>query len=155
MRNGKTAYLLLSLDCRPILVPVRPLHRHRRTRQAHLRVQHQSKVTNPHQETGAIHQKLKTKYKEGWQSRFGRPFARPCGMVRGVHRKSRRYRRACTRNTFLMTQIRNGLQKWHPRSTVFLLTSRKIEIARSPRSQGPLAEDEMANQYLEQKSLVT
>ena len=30
-------------------------------------------------------------------------------------------------HTFLMTLIRNGLQKWHPGSTVFLLTSQKIE----------------------------
>ena len=36
----KTSYLLLSLDCRQILVPVRPLRRHRRTRQVHLQVQH-------------------------------------------------------------------------------------------------------------------
>ena len=27
--------------------------------------------------------------------------------------------------TFLMTQIRNILRKWHPRSTVFILTSQK------------------------------
>ena len=57
----KTSYLLLSLDCCQIIVPVRPLHRLRRTRQAHLQVQHQSDVTNPHQETGAILQKLKQK----------------------------------------------------------------------------------------------
>ena len=41
-----------------ILVPVRPLHRHRNTRQVHLQVQQQSEVTNRQQETGAIHQKL-------------------------------------------------------------------------------------------------
>ena len=33
--------------------------------------------------------------------------------------------------TLLMTQIRNVLRKWHPGSTVFLLTSRKTKIARS------------------------
>ena len=49
---------------RPILVPVRPLHRNRRTRQVHLQVQHQSEVTNPHQETCAIHQKLTPKMKK-------------------------------------------------------------------------------------------
>ena len=38
------------------LALVRPLLSHRRTRQAHLQVQHQSEVTNPHQETGTIHQ---------------------------------------------------------------------------------------------------
>ena len=36
-----TSYFLLSLDCRPILAPVRPPHRHRRTRQVHLQVQQQ------------------------------------------------------------------------------------------------------------------
>ena len=43
-------------------------------------------------------------------------------------------------------------------NTVFLLTSRKIEIARSarrPKSQGPRAEDALAQWYLEQKILVT
>ena len=49
--------------CPQILVPVRPQRRHRRTRQVHLQVQQQSEVTIRHQETGAIHQKLKTKRK--------------------------------------------------------------------------------------------
>ena len=40
--------------------------------------------------------KLKTKKEiEEYQSSLGRSFARPSGMVRGVHRKSRRYRSAC------------------------------------------------------------
>ena len=58
------SYLLLSVDCRQILVRVHPLHRHRRTRQVHLQVQHQSEVANPHQETGAIHKKTHTQKKE-------------------------------------------------------------------------------------------
>ena len=33
-------------------------------------------------------------------------------------------------HTFLMTQIRNVLQTWHSGSTVFLLASQKIEIAK-------------------------
>ena len=47
-----------------------------------------SEVTNPHQETGASHQKPKTemKNKEGYQSSLGRPFARPARMVWGVQR---------------------------------------------------------------------
>ena len=45
-------------------IPVRPFHRHRRTRQVHLQVQHQSEETNPYQETGAIHQKLESKIKK-------------------------------------------------------------------------------------------
>ena len=46
-----------------------------------------------------------------------------------------------------MTQIRNGLQKWHPGSTVFILTSRKTEIAKSaiePRLRWLFAQGEMA-----------
>ena len=53
----KMSYLLLSLDCRQILVPVRPLHPFRRTHQVHLQVQQLSEVTMEHQETGAIHPK--------------------------------------------------------------------------------------------------
>ena len=77
----KTSYLLLSLDCRQILVQVRPLHRHRRTRQAHLQVQHQSEVTHPHQETGAIHQNSK----KGHQTSLGRPFARLSRMSEEIN----------------------------------------------------------------------
>ena len=43
-------------------------------------------------------------------------------------------------------------------NTVFILTSRKTEIARSARgskSQGPRAEEAMAEPYLVQKILVT
>ena len=121
----KISYLLLCLDCRPTLVPARPLHRHRRTRQVHLQVQQQSDVTIWHRKLARFTKNSKQKYKEGQQSRLGRPFARLSGMVRGVHRKSRRYRSACQPHTFLMTQIRNVLQKWHPGSTVFILTSTK------------------------------
>ena len=103
-----------------------------------------SEVTKPHQETGAIHRKTpEQKWKEGLQVSLGWPFARPSGMVRGVHRKSRRYRSASTR-TFLMTQSRNVLQKWHAGSTVFILTSQETETAkyaRGPRWQGHWAEN--------------
>ena len=51
--------------CRPFLVPVRTPHLHRRTRQVHLQVQQRSEVTIRYQETGAIHQKPKTKIKKG------------------------------------------------------------------------------------------
>ena len=43
--------------------------------------------------------------------------------------------------TFLMTQIRNVLSKWHPRST----------SASEPKWQGLLAEDVLANQFFGQK----
>ena len=118
MQNGK-----LRTSCGSWI----PLHRHCRTRQVHLQLQHQSEVTKPHQETGAIHHKPKTK-KKGWQSRPGRPFARPPEMVRGVHNKISKIQKWLQPDTFLMTQIRNGLWKWHPGSTVSSLSSRKIEI---------------------------
>ena len=46
MQNGKfRTSCLLSLDCRQILVPVRPQHRYRCTRHVHLQVQQQSEST--------------------------------------------------------------------------------------------------------------
>ena len=57
-----------------------------------------------------------------------------------------------------MTQIRNGLQKWHPGSTVFKLTSRKTEIVKcacEPRWEGLLAEDALAKQRTEKFGLIT
>ena len=64
MRRGiyakqKTSYLFLSLNCRQIMVPVRPLHRHRRTQ-----VQQQSEVTIQYEETDAIHQKHKNQKRD-------------------------------------------------------------------------------------------
>ena len=56
-----------------------------------------------------------------------------------------------------MTQTRNGLQKWNQGRLVFILTSPKTEIAKyacEPRWQGFLAEDALAKQHFEQKSLV-
>ena len=128
----KKSYLLLSLH-RQILVPVRLQHRYRKPRQTHLQVQQQSEVTIGHQETGAIHPKPKTKIKRAIQK-----FLHP--------------------HTFLFTQIRNFLQKWLLGSTLLLLTSQKIEIAKSVRgskSQGHRAEDALAEPYLEQNSWVT
>ena len=48
----------------------------------------------------------------------GDRFPRRSRMVRRVYRKSRRCRSTRTPQTFLMSQIPNGLQKWHPGSTV-------------------------------------
>ena len=61
-------------------------------------------------------------------------------------------------HTILMTQNRNVLRKWHQRSKICMPISQKTEIAQSarePRLQGPLAESEMAKQYLGQKNSVT
>ena len=55
-REGRTLDVLLFQGCHPVLVPVRLLHRHCRTRQVHLQVQQQSDVTEWHTEIGAIPQ---------------------------------------------------------------------------------------------------
>ena len=55
-----------------------------------------------------------------------------CETFRNGLRRSQKISKMqnCMRpHTFLMTQIRNVLRKWHPGSTVFLLTSQKTEIA--------------------------
>ena len=81
--------------------------------------------------------------------------------VRRVRRESRRHISKCQQaHTVLRPQIRNLLRKWYQNqgSTVFILTSQKIEIAKyacEPKRQGLLAEDALAKQYLEQKKLVT
>ena len=56
VKSGEIWYLLLSLDCRQILVPVSLLHRFRSTHQEHLQVQQKCEVMVRHRETGAIHQ---------------------------------------------------------------------------------------------------
>ena len=99
------------------------LHRYRRTHQVHLQVQQQSEVTIRHQETGAIHWK-----KQNNKKRIAIEHRQTdCETFRNGWRSSHWLHP----HTFLMTQIRNGLQKWHPWSTVLFLTSRKIEIAKS------------------------
>ena len=73
-------------------VPLRPPHRHRRTRQAHLQVQQQSEVTIRFTDNSKVQDKNKKRnYNRASKDR---------GMVRGVHRKSRRYRIAWTRTHF-------------------------------------------------------
>ena len=60
--------------------------------------------------------------------------------------------------TLLKIQVRNVLPKWYRGSTVFILTSRKTEIAKSAREtilQGLLAGSVLVMQYLEQKTSVT
>ena len=74
----------MSLDCRHILV--RPRHRHRWTRQVHLQVQHLSEVTNPHQETGAIHQKLRNKK----ENRDNGPRTTVCEIFQNGYRSSQK-----------------------------------------------------------------
>ena len=125
----KTSYLLLSLDCRPMLVPARLLHRHRRTRQVHLQVQQRSEVANGHQETGAAHQKLKTKIKRGIKIEFRTTV---CETFWDGWRTSQKISKIqkCQHcgthpQTLLRIQILNVLPKWYRGSTVFVLTSCK------------------------------
>ena len=63
-------------------------------------------------------------------------------------------------HTFLRTQIRNVLRKWHQNQgiIIFILTFPKTEIAKyvcEPKLQVLFAEDALAKQYFEQKSLAT
>ena len=80
-----TSYLLLFPGCPPVLGAIRRQHRHRRI--CLPQVQLMREVTNQLHESGAgSPSKTQNKSKEGWQSRFGRPFARSSWMVGGVHR---------------------------------------------------------------------
>ena len=110
-------------------------------------------VTNPHQETGAIHQKRKIKRGmtiehrevdcETFQNRW-RTSQKISNILEYLHPY-----------TCLMTQIRNVPQKGARRKHSIFLTSQEIEIAKyacEPREQGLLGEDALAKQYLEQKS---
>ena len=59
--------------------------------------------------------------------------------------------------TLVTTPIWNILRKWHPGSTVFILTRRKNEITKSksePRWQEFHTEDDMTKQYFGQKILM-
>ena len=63
----------------------------------------------------------------------GKPLARFPRVVGGVHRKFPGYRSASIRKTFLMTLIRNILRKWHPGSTVLILTyCKRTKMTRAP-----------------------
>ena len=107
----KISYLLWSLDCRQILLPVRPLHRYRRTRQVHLQVQQQSEVTIWHQETGAVHQKKKKDINRASDDGL----RHLPDWFEEVHRKFRRCRSASTRKHFpglrFGTSYKSGTQE--------------------------------------------
>ena len=78
-------------------------------------------------------------------------------MAGGLHREPRDRRHASTPQTFLMTQIRNVVWKWHQESTVLIVTSRRTTIARcasEPKLQGLFAEGELVIRHLKQRNLV-
>ena len=69
--------------------------------------------------------------KEGEQSRHGRPTV--CETFRNgwsCSQKISKIQKCLHCHTFLMTQIRNVLQEWHPESTVFILTSKRSKLRR-------------------------
>ena len=71
-----------------------------------------------------------------------------------------RTRKCLCPHPFLKTRNPNVLRKWcqSQGNTVFLVTSQKTESAKyacETKFRGILAEDALAKQYLEQKSLVT
>ena len=83
---------LLSLDCRRIMVPVRLLHRYRRTHQVHLQVQQQRSDDQAPWRSDTKNPKTKLKERQRWSIAI----AKPPRIVGGVRRKSRTYRSACT-----------------------------------------------------------
>ena len=102
----------------PHLAPVRLLRRYSRTHQEHLQVQQKCGVTIQHQETGAIAQKLKANKKKG--QKMGQ-WETACETSQRGFRSSQisKVQKCLQSDTFLMTEIRNVPQKWHPRSAVF------------------------------------
>ena len=96
----KKSYLLLLLDCRPILVSVRLVHRYCRTHQVVLHVQQTCEVTKTCREVNAISSKSKKKGKEGQQRDSGKSLTRSPDTNRGVHRTSWRYKSVCFRTHF-------------------------------------------------------
>ena len=92
-------------------------------------------------------QKPKTKTKRGITIMPRRTVCKTFRNGLGSSQKISKIQKCLLPHTFLMTQIRNVLQKWPPGSTVFMLTSQKTELAKSvcePRWQGLLAEDALA-----------
>ena len=98
---------------KPHLAPVRLLHRCSRIHQEHLLVQQESKKKemDNHEAVGNRLRDL-----PAWLREFT---------------KSRRYRSACNRTHFSWLRFGTSLRKWHQRSTIFLFTFRKTEIAKS------------------------
>ena len=138
--NRKISYLTSSLDCR-----VHLLHRHRRSQvhQEH-QVQLRSEVTSSHQETG-----------RGIQQGIHRNRMTGCEIFHNGWRSSQnisRIQKCWHPHTFLMTQIRNAVRKWHQGSTVSILSS----LPKAPKLRNLLrfAEDALAKQYVEQKRVV-
>ena len=151
----KNSYSLLCLDCRQILVPARLLHRYRRTHQVHPQVQQQSEVTIGHQGTAAILQKLKKRDNDGaWRDRL---------------RDLPEWLEELTENLEdievpALAHISHDSDSERPtkvasrKHSIIFIHFPKDRIAKyacEPKWQELLAEDALAKQYLEQKSLVT
>ena len=126
-------------------------------------VQLKSEVTNKPQEKGAdpFKQKPTTKIKREMSvEMLTTVWVRSFWMVGGVHRLSGGHKKCMHPHTVLGNQLHKIPRKWSQNqgSTVLILTSQKTEIAKSafePKWQGVFAEDALAKQYLEHKSLVT
>ena len=134
----KISYLLLSLDCRQILVPVRPPHIHTRTRQVHLQVQQQSEVKIRHQETVArqTQKPLTKKIKRRLTIKIRTTV---CEIFLNVWRRSQiiwRTQKSMCPHTLLRTQIPNVLQKWYQNQGSIILCS----LPKRPKLRGMLAE---------------
>ena len=90
-----------------------------------------------------------------------KPVARSARMVGGFHRilgTKECQHQGIHPQALLVNQIRNVLRKWEPGSTVFLLASRRTEIAkyaRVPSLQRAPCKNALVMQYQEQNMLVT
>ena len=129
---GKTEKFRTCVDCRPILVRMHRLTGHRRAHQVHHQVLHQSEVTSSHQETeSAIHPKKPIHKKRAINMGFRTTV---CEIFQSGWRSSQRIskiQKCLHPRTFVMTQIRNGLQKWHPEESQYLYSLPKRPKLRS------------------------
>ena len=130
---GKTEKFRTCVDWRPILVRMHRLTGHRRAHQVHHQVQHQSEVTSSHQEIGRAippktpYQNFKRAINMGLRTTV-------CEIFQSGWRSSQRIskiQKCLHPRTFVMSQIRNGLQKWHPEESQYLYSFPKRPKLRS------------------------
>ena len=123
-------YFLLFLECRQVLVPARLVHRYRRT---HQELRSPATQRSDKQAAGDQRDSTESQNKNKWEKN-----KQPTGdRLRDLPELSQEFTdnledtETPFPHTFLTTQIRNVLRKWYRQgSTVFILTSQKVEIAK-------------------------
>ena len=147
---------LRSQDCRQAAVRVHLLRRSRKTSNTTKSRYPRSSIGNPRRS----YENQEQKRKEGQQSSNEQSIARSPRLVCGVRRSSRRYRSACTRTHFsglrLGTSHESGTKNKEAQYSYSLPKRPKLRsLLEKQDNKGSCAEDALAKQYLEQKSLVT